>query len=102
MLQGDRRQAGSPKGGVIARDQIARVLIDSLHIDAVNHKTFELVADDGPEQADLTAVFSSLAPDSRPALDAVEGIVDPPTESEPEMFRRDLAAILVGIPGSEE
>lgn len=34
MLQGDRRQAGSPRDGVIARDQIARVLIDSLHIDA--------------------------------------------------------------------
>ncbi len=30
MLQGDRRQSGSPADGVIARDQIARVLIDSL------------------------------------------------------------------------
>jgi len=34
MLQGDRRQSGSPADGVIARDQIARILIDSLHIDA--------------------------------------------------------------------
>ena len=30
MLQGDRRQSGSPADGVIARDQIARVLIMSL------------------------------------------------------------------------
>ena len=32
MLQGDRRQSGSPADGVIARDQIARILIDSLHM----------------------------------------------------------------------
>ncbi|GAP53617.1 NAD dependent epimerase/dehydratase, partial [Arthrobacter sp. Hiyo6] len=32
MLQGDRRQSGSPADGVIARDQIARVLIDSLAV----------------------------------------------------------------------
>jgi uncharacterized protein YbjT (DUF2867 family) len=50
MLQGDKRQSGSPADGVIARDQIARVLIDSLHTDAADHKTFELIADHGPEK----------------------------------------------------
>lgn len=93
MLQGDRRQSGSPADGVIARDQIARVLIDSLHIDAANHKTLELVADHGPEQDDLTIVFTSLTPDSDESLDAAEDIVDLPAESEPEMFRYDLAML---------
>ena len=72
MLQGDRRQAGTPADGVIARDQIARVLIDSLHIEAANHKTLELVAVHGPEQEDLTAIFTSLTPDSAESLDAAE------------------------------
>ncbi|MCZ9880240.1 SDR family oxidoreductase [Arthrobacter sp. B2a2-09] len=96
MLQGDRRQSGSPADGVIARDQIARVLIDSLHIDAADHKTLELVADNGPEQDDLTTVFTSLTPDPAASLDAAEDIVELPAESEPEMFRRDLAQITAG------
>ena len=78
MLQGDRRQSGSPADGVIARDQIARVLIDSLHIDAADHKTLELVADHGPEQDDLTPSSRALTPDSVESLDAAEDIVDLP------------------------
>ncbi|WP_217639828.1 hypothetical protein [Arthrobacter sp. ok909] len=85
--------SGSPADGVIARDQIARVLIDSLHSDAADHKTFELVADHGPEQDDLTAVFTSLTPDSVESLDAAEDIVDLPAANEPGMFRHDLATI---------
>ncbi len=96
MLQGDRRQSGSPTDGVIARDQIARVLIESLHVDAADHKTLELIADHGPDQDDLTIVFTSLTPDSGESLDGAEDIVDLPTESEPEMFRRDLATITTG------
>ncbi|MDQ0618576.1 SDR family oxidoreductase [Arthrobacter globiformis] len=96
MLQGDKRQAGSPADGVIARDEIARVLIDSLHIEAADHKTFELVADRGPEQDDLTAAFASLTPDSDESLDAAQDIVDLPVDSEPETFRRDLATITTG------
>ena len=96
MLQGDRRQSGSPADGVIAQDQIARVLIDSLQIDAADHKTLELIADHGPEQDDLTAVFTGLTPDPGGSLDAAEDSVDLPTESEPEMFRRDLATITAG------
>ncbi|MEY9778076.1 SDR family oxidoreductase [Arthrobacter sp. MW3 TE3886] len=98
MLQGDRRQTGSPADGVIARDEIARVLIDSLHVDAANHKTLELIAGHGPEQDDLATVFAALTPDSAESLDAAEDIVDLPTESEPEMFRRDLASIREGRP----
>ena len=98
MLQGDRRQSGSPADGVIARDQIARVLIDSLRIDAANHTTLELIADHGPEQDDLATVFTSLTPDSAGSLDAAEDVVDLPAENEPEMFRHDLATITAGSP----
>jgi len=98
MLQGDRRQTGTPADGVIARDQIARVLIDSLHIDAANHKTLELIAAHGPEQDDLATVFAALTPDSSASLDAAEDIVDLPTEREPEMFRHDLDSIRAGSP----
>lgn len=96
MLQGDRRQSGSPKDGVIARDQIARVLIDGLHIDAADHKTFELIAGHGPEQKDLTTVFDSLTPDSGESLDAAEDTVDLPVTNEPKTFRHDLATITAG------
>ena len=78
MLQGDRRQSGSPADGVISRDQIARVLIDSLHIDAANHKTLELIADHGPEQDDLTTVFAALRPDSVESLDAAKTLSTSP------------------------
>jgi hypothetical protein len=98
MLQGDTRQSGSPADGVIARDQIARVLIDSLHIAAADHRTFELVAEHGPGQEDLTTVFAPLTPDSGASLDAAEDIVDLPVDHEPEIFRADLAAITAGSP----
>ena len=98
MLQGDKRQSGSPKDGVIARDQIARVLIDSLHIGAANLKTFELIADHGPEQDHLTTVFASLTPDSSESLDAAEDTTDLPLDKEPETFRRDLATIATARP----
>ncbi|MBT2532412.1 NAD(P)H-binding protein [Arthrobacter sp. ISL-48] len=96
MLQGDKRQAGSPADGVIARDQIARVLIDSLHIDAANHKTLELIADHGPEQVDLAPSFAALTPDSDESLDAAGDSVDLPVTNEPETFRHDLATITAG------
>lgn len=96
MLQGDRRQSGSPADGVIARDQIARVLIDSLHIVAANHKTFELVAEQGSEQAELATVFGALVPDPGETLDAVEDVVDLTITKEPETFLHDLATISAG------
>jgi uncharacterized protein YbjT (DUF2867 family) len=96
MLQGDKRQSGSPKDGVIARDQIARVLIESLHTDEAIHKTLELIADYGPEQDDLTAVFASLTPDSSGSLDGAEDTVSLPVDREPATFRSDLATITAG------
>jgi uncharacterized protein YbjT (DUF2867 family) len=93
MLQGDKRQSGSPKDGAIARDQIARVLIDSLHINAADHKTLELISDHGPEQDDLTTLFASLTADPRASLDGAEDNVSLPVDHEPETFRRDLTTI---------
>ena len=44
FLQGDMRQAGNSSDGVIARSQIAEVLVHSLTSDQALRKTFELVA----------------------------------------------------------
>ena len=93
MLQGDRRQSGSPADGVIARDQIARDLIDSLRTEAATNKTFELIADNGPEQEDLATVFAPLTADSSASLDGIEDSVNLPVEHEPDAYRRDLAAV---------
>ena len=48
LLQGDRRWAGNPSDGVVARRQIAEVLVRSLTSNAACRKTFELVAERGP------------------------------------------------------
>ena len=44
FLQGDRRHAGDSSDGVIARRQLAEVLVASLTSDAALRKSFELVA----------------------------------------------------------
>lgn len=64
MRQGDTAQSGTPADGAIARDEIARVLVDSLGSEAANHKTLELAAEAGPEQGDLTDSFAALRPDT--------------------------------------
>ena len=63
FLQGDRRQSGTPRDGVIARRQVARVLVDSLTSGAAVRKTLELVAARGSEQEDLDPLFAALATD---------------------------------------
>lgn len=93
MLQGDTRQSGTPRDGVIARDEIARVLVDALNSDAADHKTFELVAENGSEQDDLTPVFAALATDAPDSLDGAKDASVLPLDNEPETFRRDLESI---------
>ncbi|MEA1262255.1 SDR family oxidoreductase [Microbacterium sp. STF-2] len=63
--QGDQYSTASPADGVIARDQIARVLLDCLEIDAADHRTLELVAERGAAQEDL-------APSSRRSSEILE------------------------------
>jgi uncharacterized protein YbjT (DUF2867 family) len=94
MLQGDTRRTGTPRDGAIARTQIARVLVDSLTSEAVRGKTFELIAGQGIEQADLEPVFAALELDQPGALDAVRDIDNQPLAREPDRVRADLDAIL--------
>jgi uncharacterized protein YbjT (DUF2867 family) len=93
MLQGDRRQAGTPADGVIARTQIARVLVGSLTSDAARHMTLELVAEAGPEQPDLEPLFASLDADPEGSLDGASDRPNQPLDAEPAEVRADLEAM---------
>jgi len=93
FLQGDTRRAGDPNDGVVARQQIAEVLVSSLTSDAARGKTFELVAEKGPAQKDLEPLFVALEADHAGALDAVRDTADMPLNDEPGTVREDLAQI---------
>ncbi len=90
MLQGDTRHAGTPADGVIARRQIAEVLVASLTLDEARNKTFELVAETGPEQQDLAPLFAGIKPDDTGATDGVGDAANMPPEQEPQEVRDDL------------
>ncbi|TCL88812.1 uncharacterized protein YbjT (DUF2867 family) [Curtobacterium sp. PhB142] len=89
FLQGDTRHAGSPADGVIARRQIARVLVDALTTETAVGRTLELVAERGPEQADLGPVFAALDPDT--GVDGIRDRENQPLDAEPAAVRQDLA-----------
>ena len=93
LLQGDTRHAGSPADGVIARRQIAQVLVAALTDDAATGRTFELVAEHGPAQTDLTSVFAALDPDPTDGIDGVRDAVDLPFDEEPAEVRQDLEKV---------
>ena len=93
LLQGDRRQAGDPSDGVVARRQIAEVLVRSLTSDRALRKTFELVAVAGPAQNDLEPLFAPLDADPQGALDGVQDIANMVLADEPRRVRDDLDAI---------
>ncbi len=90
MLQGDTRHTRTPADGVIARSQIARVLVDSLTSVHANHRTLELVAEHGPEQDDLDPVFAALDPDPAGSVDGVRDSANLPLDQEPQSVRDDL------------
>ncbi|WP_211440230.1 SDR family oxidoreductase [Corynebacterium glutamicum] len=93
MLQGDTNQSGGPADGVIARDQIARVLVSSLNDAKARNKTFELSATHAVAQESLTATFATLQTDNS---GEIEGILDTnivPVESSATLFQADLASI---------
>jgi uncharacterized protein YbjT (DUF2867 family) len=93
FLQGDRRHAGDPSDGVVARRQLAEVLVASLTSEGALGKTFELVATKGPAQHDLEAEFRGLAADPQGALDGVQDLPSMPLDEEPQRVRDDLAAV---------
>ena len=93
FLQGDRRHAGDPSDGVIARRQIAEVLVHSLTSAAALRKTLELVAEKGPAQADLDEVFAPLLADPPGALDGVMDLPNQPLAEEPKRVLDTLNAM---------
>jgi len=95
FLQGDTRQAGNPSDGVIARRQIADVLVSSLTSDDALRKTFELVAIKGPAPHDLNALFAALDPDPKDGSDGVRDMPNQPLEDEPQRVKDDLYALSV-------
>ena len=101
LLQGDRRHAGNSSDGVIARRQIAEVLVNSLSSDEAIAKTFELVAGHGPAQDDFAALFAALDADPRASLDGVRDLANMPLDAEPPHVRVDLDAALARRPHSQ-
>jgi uncharacterized protein YbjT (DUF2867 family) len=93
FLQGDTRQAGNSSDGVIARSQIAEVLIHSLTSRQALRKTFELVASKGPAQKDFDALFAALDADPENALDGVRDLPNQPLDDEPQPVRDDLRTL---------
>jgi uncharacterized protein YbjT (DUF2867 family) len=93
LLQGDRRQSRTPADGVVARSQLARLLVHSLTSAAADRKTFELVAEPGPEPPDLDALLAAIDADAPRALDAAHDKANMPISEEPAAVRRDLDEI---------
>ncbi len=100
LLQGDTRQAGNSSDGVIARRQIAEVLVSSLGSDRALRKTFELVAIAGPAPGDLDGLFAPLEADREGALDGVHDMANMPLKDEPQSVRSDLEAVLAHRSGA--
>jgi uncharacterized protein YbjT (DUF2867 family) len=94
LLQGDTRQAGNSSDGVIARRQIAEILVSSLSSDHALRKTFELVATTGRATDDFDALFAPLDADPQGALDGVRDVGNMPMEDEPKRVRDDFDAAL--------
>lgn len=94
LLQGDRRQSGTPRDGVVARRQIAEVLVRSLRSDTALRKTFELVAEAGPEPDDFDALFAPLDSDPEGALDGARDATNMPLGAEPPQVLEELEEIV--------
>lgn len=90
MLQGDRRHTGTPEDGVVSRTQIAHVLVSALTNDAAKNKTFELVAERGKVQEDLTPLFADLLTDNPQKNDGVLDMDNMPLGEEPDCLIREL------------
>ncbi|MGW3568062.1 hypothetical protein ACWDSL_30135 [Streptomyces sp. NPDC000941] len=94
--QGDTRRSGTPSDGVIAREQIAQVLVQALTAPEAVRRSFELVAERGPAPSDLAPLFAALEQDAPGALDAVRDEDNMPLTREPQRVRDDLAATPAG------
>ena len=93
LLQGDKRHAGDPSDGAVARRQIAEVLVHALGSEQALRKTFELIATHGEAPMDFDALFAPLDGDPPGALDGVHDMANMPLENEPQRVRDDLNAV---------
>jgi uncharacterized protein YbjT (DUF2867 family) len=93
FLQGDRRQVGDTSDGVVARRQVAQVLVASLGSDQALRKTFELVAETGSAQNDFDALFAALDADPEDALDGVRDMPNMPLDAEPQRVLDDIECL---------
>ena len=93
FLQGDTRHAGNSSDGVIARRQIAEVLVHTLSSEQALGKTFELVAIKGPAQKNLDDLFASLDLDPENGFDGVRDTPNQPLEDEPQRVKDDLRTL---------
>ena len=93
FLQGDRRTTGTPRDGVVSRRQIARVLLASLGSPAADRKTFELVAEHGPEPRSFDALFAQLDADPDGQIDGARDPDNMPLADEPSRVVEDLARL---------
>jgi uncharacterized protein YbjT (DUF2867 family) len=93
LLQGDTRRSGSPRDGVVARRQVAQVLVRSLTLDAAVRKTFELVAEAGPETQDFHELFATTDADEVAGLDGVHDAPNMPVAGEPLRVLDDLERV---------
>jgi len=90
LFQGDKRHAGDPSDGAVARRQIAEGLVRSLTSPQADRKTFELVATGGAAQQDFGPLFAALDADPPGSLDGVHDAANMPLEQEPPRVREDL------------
>ena len=100
MLQGDTRLSGTPRDGVIARRQLAEVLVRSLDSDAALRKTLELNAERGPQQPDFEELFAGLDADAIGALDGAHDRANMPLDREPRSVMDDLDAARARVAGA--
>ncbi|EJJ29483.1 SDR family oxidoreductase [Rhizobium sp. CF142] len=95
LLQGDRRQSGTPRDGVIARRQIARILVKSFACPAADKKTFELVAEKGKEPQNFQTLFAKVDADLTDMLDGVYDTTNMPLDEEPATVVQDLRELQI-------
>ena len=89
LLQGDRRRSGTPRDGVVARRQIAQVLVAGLAGCGPPGRTVELVTEQGAELA-LSPLLAAADLDRPGDLDGVHDEANMPVESEPPEAATDL------------
>jgi len=93
LAQGDTRAHLNPSEIGVAREHIARVLVEALSSKSANGKTFELYDQTGDEQKELESEFASLEPDKKSDSDGPLDKAGLPYEEEPTRVKKALARI---------